>query len=261
MADSVAVAACCAGLLTASSGASAAPLRSRAHLRQFVCQRALEPAQRLVSVVAVMRPIHGTRRLKLRFDLLTKAPGASSWGMVHGGDLGTWISPPKQQVTLGTRPGDVWALNHPVADLPAPAVYRFQVSFRWLGRHGRVLGTVVRNSKTCFQPELRPDLEALSLVPQPLPNQPKHDLYVAKITDAGLSGAGPFSVEFTDGSIVRDHTVSHISPHQVVTVRFIGPPCLPTAPPTMTIDPTQQVDAYTRANNSITATCPSSPPA
>ena len=230
----------------------------RAHLRGFVCQRALEPAQRLVSVVAVMRPLKGTKRLELKFDLLTKPAGASTYGPVRGGDLGTWISPPPQPTTLGTQAGDVWSLNHPVADLPAPADYRFHVSFRWIGAHERVLATVVRSSRTCFQPELRPDLQALSLVPQPIPSQPKHDLYVGTITDAGMTGAGPFSVEFTDGSIVKDHTVHHIAPHQMLIVRFVGPLCVPTAPPTMTIDPTQQVDAYTRANNSVTATCPAS---
>jgi hypothetical protein len=258
VASVVAVSACVAGLLAAAVGASARGGAPRDHLTKFVCQRALEPAQRLVSVTAVMRPIHGTRRLELKFDLLTKPAGASTYAVVRGGDLGAWKSPPRQEVTLGTRPGDVWLLNHPVADLPAPAAYRFRVSFRWIGRHGRVLATVVRNSKTCFQPELRPNLEALSLVPHPIPNQPRRDLYVGTITDAGLTGAGPFSVEFADGSIVKDRTVSHISPHQVLTVKFPGPACVPSAPPTMTIDPTQQVDAYTRANNSITATCPAS---
>ena len=36
--------------------------------------------------------------------------------------------------------------------------------------------------------------------------------------------------------------------------------CDPTAPPTMTIDPDQQVDDYNRTNNSITATCPAPTP-
>jgi hypothetical protein len=211
-----------------------------------------------------MRPLAGTKGLELKFDLLSKTAGAFGFTVVRGGDLGTWITPPRQAITLGTRPGDVWTLNHPVADLPAPATYRFRVSFRWLGAHGRVLGTVVRDSKTCFQPELRPDLEAVSLVAQAIPNKPKKDLYVGTITDTGVTGAGPFAVEFADGSIVKDHTVPHIASHQTLELQFEGPLCVSTAPPTMTIDPTQQVDAYTRANNSITATCPPSgaaPPA
>jgi hypothetical protein len=247
-----------AGLTVTAGGASATVGPARAHLRKFVCQQALEPAQRLVSVVAGLRPIRGTRRLLLKFDLLAKPAGASTYTVVHGGDLGTWKSPPKQAITLGTRAGDVWSLNHPVADLPAPASYRFVVSFRWIGPRGRVLATVVRDSRTCFQPELRPNLEALSLVPQPIRNQPKRELYVGTIMNAGLTGAGPFAVEFTDGSVVRDVRIRHIYRHQTLTVRFVGPACNPTAPPTMTIDPTQQVDAYTRVDNSVTATCPAS---
>ena len=41
---------------------------------------------------------------------------------VHYGDLGKWIYPPDK--TLGQRPGDVWKVNHPVAQLStAPAYY------------------------------------------------------------------------------------------------------------------------------------------
>jgi hypothetical protein len=256
-ASGVALAVAGAAVAAAGGGVAGAAVTAppRAHLRGFTCQRALEPAQRLVSVAAVMRPLTGTKSLQLRFDLLTKTPGSTVYGYVHGGDLGTWISPPRQSITLGSRAGDVWSLNHPVADLPAPATYRFRVSFRWIGAHKRVLGTIVRESAKCFQPELRPDLQAVSFVAQAIPNKPKHDQYAATITDAGLTGAGPFNVEFAFGSVVRTHTVHHISPHETLTLQFVGPLCDPTAPPTMTIDPTQQVEDYNRANDSLTATC------
>jgi 7-keto-8-aminopelargonate synthetase-like enzyme len=39
------------------AGVAAAATLPRAHLRGFVCTKALEPAQRLVSVMAVMRPL------------------------------------------------------------------------------------------------------------------------------------------------------------------------------------------------------------
>jgi hypothetical protein len=245
------------GCVAATGGANAAAVNQpvRAHLRGFVCQHALEPSQRLVSVVAVMRPLTGTERLEMRFELMSRAPGSAAYGYVHGGDLGTWISPPKQPITLGTRPGDVWSLNHPVADLPAPASYRFRVTFRWIGAHGRVLGDAVRESPRCAQPELRPDLQAVAFVAKPIPNKPKRDSYVATITDDGLTGAGPFDVEFTDGTIVKNQAVTHIKAHQTLMLNFEGPLCDSTAPPTITIDPTQQVDDYNRTNNSLTATC------
>jgi hypothetical protein len=234
---------------------AASNLGSRALLRTFVCQKALDPGQREVSVTAVMRPVKRTQKLELRFLLLGKAQGAATFTPVQGGNLGTWLSPANP--SLGTRPGDVWAVKHPVVDLPAPAMYRFQVDFRWLGMHGRVLASTVRNGPRCYQPELRPDLVVTSFVSQPVPNHPKRNLYVATITDSGLTGAGPFGVEFTDaaGNVILTHTVKHIRPKQVVTVGFGGPVCNPMSPPTVTVDPTQQIDVYTRANSSLQATC------
>jgi hypothetical protein len=245
-----------AGAAAASGAAGSAP---RALLDESVCQRALDPGQRLVSVRAVMRPLKGTRKLEMRFELLSKAPPATTFSPVQGAGLGSWVSP-TDPVTLGQRPGDIWRLSHPVADLPAPASYRFQVTFRWIGRNGRVLGAEVRSTRNCFQPELRPDLAAVSFDAQPVAGHPKKDAYSAVIADEGATGAGPFQVQFTFGTVVKDHTVTHIRAHQELTFNFQGPVCDSTAPPTMTIDPDQQVDDYNRTNNSITATCPAPTP-
>jgi hypothetical protein len=248
-------------VIAVAGGLVGAAARSapRAQLEAPRCQTAFDPGQRIVSVTAVMRPVPGTKKLQMRFDLLSKAPTASAYTPVQGGDLGMWRSPPNPTPPtppLGTRPGDVWVVHHPVADLQsAPAYYRFQVSFRWRGNHGRVIATTVRNGPRCFQPELRPDLEVVSFVSQPIPNHPKRNLYVATITDGGHTGAGPFGVEFTDGGLIENHTVAHIRPNQILTVDFGGPVCSSTAPPTVTIDPTHQVDVYTRANSSALATC------
>ena len=245
----------------ATAAAASVKQPPRSHLRGIVCTHALEPAQRLVSVTAVMRPLKGTKAMELQFNLLSKT-STSSWTAVHGGDLGTWISPPKQASPLGSRPGDVWTLNHPVADLPAPATYRFRVAFRWLGAHKRVIGTAVRETATCYQPELRPDLVALSFNAQPIANKPKRDLYTATIKDTGLTGAGPFEVEFTGNGFSAPNnviTIQHIDAHQTLTRTFRGPLCVQSAAPVMTIDPTQQVDVYRRANTTLTATCPPVP--
>jgi hypothetical protein len=248
------------GAATAATTTRSGGSGPRAELRAFLCQRALDPGQREVSVMAVMRPLKHTHKLELRFELLTKTSATAAFTEVQGTGLGSFVSP-TDPPTLGTRPDDVWRLSHPVADLPSPATYRFVVTFRWIGAHDRVIGTQVRESRSCYQPELRPDLVALSLVAQPIAKAPKKDLYVAQIGDDGLTGAGPFQVEFADGTIVKDHNVKHIAPHQILMFNFIGPLCDATAPPTMTIDPDQQVDDYNRTNNSITATCPAPTPA
>jgi hypothetical protein len=241
-----------AGALVGAA-AAAVNLASKAQLRNPICQKARDPGQREVSVTAVMRPVKGTKKLEVRFVLFSKAPGPSPVTVVQGSNLGVWLTP--QDPSLGTRPGDVWNAIGPVFGVAAPDTYRFQVTFRWLGSHERVLASTVRAGPRCFQPELRPDLAVVSFISQPVPNHPKRNLYVATITDDGHSGAGPFGVEFTDGSLIENHTVSHIRPKQELTIDFVGPVCNPMAPPTVTIDPTQQVDVYTRANSSAQATC------
>jgi hypothetical protein len=134
----------------ASAGAAAADTAApRAALTQFVCHRAKNQALRSVSVTGVMRPLTGTQRMALRFELLSKAPGQTAFSDISGPGLGTWLYP-TDPATLGQRPGDVWRLNKPVINL-ASATYRFRVAFRWLGANGSVLGTTVRLSPRCEQ--------------------------------------------------------------------------------------------------------------
>jgi len=125
-----------------ASGASAPPPRDQ--LRSFVCQKALDPPTRAVSIQGVMRPVTGTAKMQMRFDLMRKTKTGAAFKVVRGHFLGSWLTP--DNPTLGQRPGDVWIVNHPVVGLPAPATYRFRVSFRWTGAHHRALGTVVRFS-------------------------------------------------------------------------------------------------------------------
>ncbi|MDQ6605509.1 MAG: hypothetical protein M3Z06_03065, partial [Actinomycetota bacterium] len=137
----------------AVAGASAAP--PRAQLRNLICRKALDPRARAVSITAVMRPVPGTQKLELRFELSSRTAGVGVFRQLSGTGLGTWITP--TEPTLGRRAGDVWRVHHPVADLSAPAAYRFRVDFRWLGAHGKVLSSATKTSGTCLQPELRPD--------------------------------------------------------------------------------------------------------
>ena len=172
-----------------------------AKLRGFSCQRSVNPVGRGIAVSAVMRPLKGTRRMALRFDLLTRTKANAAWSAVPGGDLGAWLTP--RDPTLGERPGDVWILNKSVNELGAPAAYRFRVSFRWTGTHGRALGTAVRTTATCAQPELRPDLLVQSIDVQPISGHPRLNLYVATIANRGATAARGFRVQFQPGERLR----------------------------------------------------------
>ena len=122
----------------AAPGLAAPP--PRAALSGFVCQTSQDALSREVSVTAVMRPQLATQRMQIRFQLFERPGGSRSWRQVHGGDLGTWRHP--SPPTLGQEPGDKWQQIKQVADLVAPALYRFRVTFRWEVSGGQVLSVL-----------------------------------------------------------------------------------------------------------------------
>ncbi len=249
----------CSTTAVASVAAVASAAASRAQLRGFVCQTALDPAGRAVSITAVMRPVTGTQRLEMKFQLLSKPTGAASFTALTGSGLGSWQSPPAQHPPLGRRSGDVWIVHHPVVVLSAPAVYRFRVSFRWIGSHGKVLATTTKSSPTCRQPELRPDLLVESFVASPVAGHPHLNSFAAVIRNAGATAARNFYVEFSDGAKTTSHQIKRIPAHGKVTLTFTGPACTTTSPPSLTIDPQGVVDDLNRTNNTATAVCPAGP--
>ncbi|HET9124632.1 MAG TPA: hypothetical protein VFN65_07090, partial [Solirubrobacteraceae bacterium] len=115
---------------TTARGAVAPPA---AALTRIACQSTLDPGKRSVSVVSIMRHRPATRSLAVRFTLLETRPGGAVTP-VRGGDLGHWITP--SDPSLGQLPADVWKLRKVVLNLPAPATYRFRVSFRWTAGDG-----------------------------------------------------------------------------------------------------------------------------
>ena len=54
-------------------------------------------------------------------------------------------------------PGDTWELTKPVVNLPAPALYRFRVRFRWIGSHGHVIATDVNTPPDNIGPRSTPN--------------------------------------------------------------------------------------------------------
>ena len=166
----------------------------RAQLRSFVCRRAAAiPPARTISVTAVMRPVTGTTRMQVRFELLSRPRSGGAFSAVRGGDLGTWLSP-IDQPTLGQRPGDVWIVNHPVVDLPAPATYRLRVVVpldrrqRPGARHHARVTSDTATSPSCARTSR--SSRSRSSRSSATPNL---DSYVALIRNGGATAAGPFA--------------------------------------------------------------------
>jgi CARDB len=239
-------------LMAAAAGASTP---AATELRAFVCQRALNPPARAVSIQAVMRPMTGTSKMQMRFDLMRQTKPGARFRLVPGRLLGSWISP--DDPTLGQRAGDVWIVNHPVVDLAGPATYQFRVSFRWTGAGGQELQTAVQTSPDCYQPELRADLLARSLSVTPLDSG--RDTYTAVIANRGATGAGPVEVELAGaGSAAQTARLAWVGPRSSARQRFVAPACPAGASLTVTVDPAHTVDEYDFANNALTVACPAS---
>jgi hypothetical protein len=250
----------CALALGAGTAAAQSVPATNDQLRSFVCQTALDPPARALSVQAVMRPVTGTSRMQIKFELLRQTGPHMRFVVVHGRGLDSWISPTNP--TLGQRPGDVWLLNHPVVDLAAPATYKFRVTFKWIGAQGQTLATATQPSPACYQPELRADLLVRSLSVSAINSGTASGqwAYTAVIGNRGLTGAGPVQVEFLDG--VRSPalaTVAWVGPKSSAPQRFVAPPCTAGSTLTVTVDPMQTIDEYDYANNTLTMACPAAP--
>ena len=130
--------------------ATSPPAEAKVALEAFACHHSSNSLNRFIEVTAVMRPVTGTEKMGMRFELLRRHPGSRAYIEVSGGDLGKWIYP-TDPPTLGSRPGDVWTVQKPVANLFAPSIYRFRVSFRCFGSTGQVLADEFKLSKLCNQ--------------------------------------------------------------------------------------------------------------
>jgi hypothetical protein len=238
--------------MIAAAAVSADPPRSQ--LTKPVCVTALDPPARAMSITAVMRPLTGTTKLQIKFQLYSRTSNTRPFTRVRGGDLNRWVSP--SDPTLGKRSADVWTVIKQVVDLKAPATYRLRAIFRWIGANNKVLGTTVRTSPSCYQPELRPDLQVKMISVAAVPGNSTANEYVAVIRNRGATAAGPFQVQFIDGSVVKSHSVTGLAPHSTIHQHFLGPLCT-SGPATVTADPVDAIDDYDRANNSLSVTCSS----
>ncbi len=252
----VAVCAIALGSGTAAAGTTTPPPPND-QLRALVCQKAVDPPARALSIQAVMRPVTGTSKMQMKFDLMRQTKAHPRFTVVHAKGLGSWLTP--EDPTLGQRAGDVWIVNHPVVDLAAPATYKFRVTFRWIGSSGQTLSTAVQSSSACYQPELRSDLFVKSLTANPIASGVGAGqwAYVAEIANRGLTGAAPVEVDFADGgSAPLAGTITSVGPKSTARQRFVAPACVPGATLTVTVDPKQTNDEYDYANNVLTMACP-----
>jgi hypothetical protein len=246
--------ACLIGSFIVGGAALAAVPGDRAQLESFVCQRAIDPAARAIAVTAVMRPLPGTLHMAVKVVLLRRAFQHGRFAAVGGRDLGAWISPANP--TLGQLPGDVWDFVKQVVNLPA-AAYRLRIAFRWTGAGGRLLGTALRQTRVCLEPELRPDVAVQRVLVRRRVAAPHQALYIAWLRNLGRTASGPFKVQLSVAhKVFARKGVSQVAPRARLAVRFSAPACAAGAPVTVAADPDGVIDDANRANNRLTIRCP-----
>ena len=229
--------------------ASAAAATQRSYSAPLVsCTTGLLPTQRSLEVDAAMRPIPGTVRMGLRFDLLQRTQQTSSFAAIPVPGLGVWKRSHKSVPSYEVDKG--------VDNLAAPASYQLRVGFRWYGAGGRVLRTVHKLTKICHEPDLRPNLKVRNVIVEPPLTAGGKWHYTVVVRNAGGSAAGPFNVSYSPpGAPLQTLPIAGLAADAISRVTFAGPACDSTSPPTFTVDAANQVGESNEADNSAVATC------
>jgi hypothetical protein len=143
-----------------------------------------------------------------------------------------------------------------VVNLPAGA-YRLRIAFRWSGAGGRLLGTTLRLTRVCLQPELRPDVEVRRVSIRPRLRTPHQDRYTAWLRNLGRTATGPFKVQLSVArEVLARKIVSQLAPRARLAVRFTAPACAAGVPVTVAANPDGVIEDANRANNRLTIRCP-----
>ena len=234
--------------LVIPAAASAAPTGSA---RLLACDSALDPADRVATFEGRMRTVRNATKLQMRFTLQTRGKGQVNWHALSAPGFGRWLS---------SDPGvGRYVYTKRVVALLAPATYRTQVRFRWIGRGGRRIASDRSTSPTCHQADLRPNLKPLAINSRGGADA-AHARYVVPVVNRGKTAAGPFDVVVTvDGMTLTPAQTPGLEPGERALVEVEGPPCTVGSMLTADVDPTGAVDERAEADNRLAVTCPGAP--
>jgi hypothetical protein len=240
--------------IAASSGAAitAGPIEppaKKAAARLISCTQARQAIDRAALYQGVMRSLRGGHdRMDMRFDVQTRALGATKWLPLHGSGLGVWI-----RAEAGVM---LYRFRKRVANLPAPASYRATVRFRWLNAAGVVIARTKRITKACVQHVGLPDLRIGAVTVQPLSN-PARLRYLVTVRNAGDARAGIFAASLTvNGVRSTQPAVGPIPAGGRRVASFDAVKCTPGSDITVVLDTEDSVLESDEANDTATVACP-----
>jgi hypothetical protein len=224
---------------------AAAPAHA-AQVAVLHCTHGATPEERSVTFEGRIAAWGRSRKMQMRFTLQARMPEAT-WAKVSAPGFGAWITAPRG---LGR-----YLYDKTVDGLLAPAGYRAVVDFRWRDAAGKVIHSSRRTSRTCHQPDPRPDLTPGALSVQPAA-QPGRRRYVATLVNAGKGDAGPFEVDITrEGVLLGSLQISHLAAGAHRTVALSGPACTPGEQIAVVVDATHEVDESDEDDNVLSIVC------
>jgi hypothetical protein len=200
------------------------------------------PADRAAEFQARMGKVGEASKLKMRFTLQVRRTGQKTYHRVAAPGFRSWTT---------AQPGVTsWVFSRRVESLLGPARYRAQVRFQWIDADGRTVARAKRSSRSCFQPDHRPNLKLKALT-----RQGKHR-YLALVANTGRTAPGPFDVQLAVGAtLLEPITVADLEPGAKRLVTLRGPVCAPGSSATATADPLDLVDERSEADNALTIAC------
>jgi CARDB protein len=230
--------------------AGAAVPRSAAKAVLVGCERsaAEDTAARAAVFEGQMRTLRGAARMQMRFTLQARTPDTLRWSTVSAPGFGAWFS-------SGTGTSR-YVYTKRVEGLLAPASYRVQLRFRWLSADGRTLASTRRNSRTCRQPDPRPNLVVSSLTVRRAA-APGRYRYVAFVQNTGRSAAEQSMLRVAfGGAVLPLAPVAALEPGEGIEVAVEGPACTAEQPVDADADAGEAVDERDEADNRFTRLCP-----
>jgi hypothetical protein len=133
-----------AGAGTTGTGTGSAPALS-AGVEQ--CVTAAMQAGRSVTFTGQMETVAGAHRMAIEIEVQEHSSEEEGFHTLSTAGLGAW-----QRSEVGVK---IYKVRQAVTDLPAPAVFRAIVHYRWLNEKGQVIRHDEQRTPICKQPRER----------------------------------------------------------------------------------------------------------
>jgi hypothetical protein len=230
------------------AGAQAPVLQIPVRAKLSDCHRGPLPTDRYAVFVGQMPALKGTQRMWMRFDLYERPRGSGPWlPVVDVPKFGVW------EKSDPNKPGFIYTKR--VDQLLAPAAYRAVVRFRWYDANGKLQRHTRRTSRTCVQPDPRPDLTVGRVTASDAGGGRLR--YVIRVNNEGRSDAAAFDTVLTvNGAGQPAVNVAGLPKGGTARVVVVAPRCATGSNIQVALDPADVIDEIHERNNVVSRSCP-----